>query len=182
MAPMIGRNRALGTRVVPAMPTPRRRFPAAALGLVLLAVACAPTPSTPASTPGAATAPPSVAGGPLVTIEVRGGECPEGACGRTTVIERDGRVHVVAPEASEVSTMPGPILEALIAEIETTDFDAMAARPFRGECPTAFDGQEVVFTFVAPSGTHRLASCEVEIDFGRPLFSVAMEAASAGTP
>jgi hypothetical protein len=33
----------------------------------------------------------------LVTVTTRGGECVNGPCGSTVVIERDGRVHQVAP-------------------------------------------------------------------------------------
>ena len=165
---MIGRNRGPGTGVVPAMRTPQRRLVPLLVPLVAtLAVACGQAPTSRS---------PSVPPGPLVTIEVRGGECPQGACGQTTAIERDGRVHVTSPEPAELSTLAAPILESLTAEVESADFEALAARPFTGECPTAFDGQEIVFTFVAPSGTHRLASCEVEIDFRDPLFSVAMDA------
>jgi hypothetical protein len=156
------------------MPTPQRRLVALLVSLTAsLAVACGQAPASASA---------SLTTGPLVTIEVRGGECPQGACGQTTVIERDGRVHVTEPEPAEVATLPGPLLEALVAEVDQADFAALASRPFTGECPTAFDGQEIVFTFVAPSGSHRLASCEVEIDFGDPLFSVALEAAGSGAP
>ena len=41
-----------------------------------------------------------------------------------------------------------------------------------------FDGQETVYTFTTPSGTERIASCEVDIDPAHPLF-VAVSAALA---
>lgn len=47
---------------------------------------------------------------------------------------------------------------------------------FTGQCPTAFDGQEVVFEFAAPGGVKRIASCEVEIDYGTPLFAAVTNA------
>jgi hypothetical protein len=111
-----------------------------------------------------------VAAGPLVTVTVRGGECPEGACGGTTVIERDGRVHQTAPAAADLGQVPPDVLTALDAAIKTTDFDVIRARPFTGECPVNVDGQESIFEFGAPGGVERIATCETEIDMEHPLF------------
>ena len=61
-------------------------------------------------------------------------------------------------------------LAAIDAAIRLTDFEALKSHPFTGECPVAFDGQEIVFEFSTPAGPERLASCEVEIDYGLPLF------------
>lgn len=108
--------------------------------------------------------------GPLVTVQVRGGECPEGACGGTTAIERDGRVHVVAPVAEELGRAPGEAVAALDAAIRTADFGAIRAKPFTGECPVNFDGQELIYEFRTPSGVQRIASCETEVDPEHPLF------------
>ncbi len=139
--------------------------------------AAAPSPAG-SATPDAS-APPA---GPLVTLEVRGGECPEGACGGTTAVERDGRVHVTAPAPSEIGVVPRDALAALIVEIEQADFEALAARPFTGECPVNFDGQEFIYTFATVAGEHRLASCEVEIDPEDPLFVAVNAAISAAAP
>ena len=43
-------------------------------------------------------------------------------------------------------------------------------------CPTAYDGQELVFEFGAPAGVERVESCMVDIDWSAPLF-VAVRAA-----
>jgi hypothetical protein len=120
--------------------------------------------------------------GPLVTVETRGGECPAGACGQTTVVERDGRVHMIAPAPAELGTVDPTLLEALRVEIEQADFAAIAGRPFTGECPTAFDGQETIFTFETSTGSHRLASCEVEIDPDAPLFAATLAAVGSAAP
>ena len=130
------------------------------------------------SIPGAASIGPVIGTGPLLTLTVRGGECPEGACGNTSVIERDGRVHQTAPEAAELGQVPPDVLAALDAAIKTADFDAIRARPFTGECPVNFDGQEFIYEFGAPGGTERIATCETEVDPNHPLF-VAVEAAMA---
>jgi len=120
-----------------------------------------------------------VASGPLVTVAVRGGECPEGACGGTTVIERDGRVHQTEPAAAELGDLPDNVLTALDAAVKTTDFEVVRARPFAGECPVAFDGQEFVYEFGAPGGTERIATCETEVDPNHPLFAAVSAALAA---
>jgi hypothetical protein len=117
--------------------------------------------------------------GPLVVVSTRGGECPEGMCTSRTVIERDGRVHRTEPDAMDVGRIPADTARALDAAIRSTDFELLRSRPFTGECPVNFDGQELIYEFSAPNGVERLASCEVEIDPAHPLFS-AVEAALAG--
>jgi hypothetical protein len=118
--------------------------------------------------------------GPLVSAERRGGECPAGPCESLVVIERDGRVHQVKPGSAELGRMGAGRLSALDAAIRTTDFAVLRSRPFTGECPTAFDGQEVIYTFGAPGGPQRVASCEVEIDPANPLFLIVESQLSVG--
>jgi hypothetical protein len=108
--------------------------------------------------------------GPLLTVETRGGECFAAPCGSTIVVERDGRVHEAAKPPNDLGQVPPDKLATLDTAIRTTDFAALKGRPFIGECPTAFDGQEFVFEFGAPGGPQRLATCEIEVDYGSPLF------------
>lgn len=110
--------------------------------------------------------------GPLVSVERRGGECPEGACQSLVVIEHDGRVSQLKPQPADLGRMGTERLAALDAAIRTTDFAVLRSRPFTGECPTAFDGQEIIYVFGAPGGQQRIASCEVEVDPSHPLFNI----------
>jgi hypothetical protein len=146
------------------MQTPRRAR-AIALAVALLAVAL----SASACASGVST-PSPVATGALVTVETRGGLCVDGPCATTVVIERNGRVHQAAKPPNDLGMVPPAALAALDAAIRTTDFAALKSHPFTGECPTAYDGQEVVFEFGAPGGVQRIATCEVDVDFGLPLF------------
>jgi hypothetical protein len=152
------------------MPNPHR------LRAVALIVALAATVAACQSIPAVASLAPDA--GPLVVVTIHGGECPEGACGATTVIERNGRVHQTAPVAAELGALDPNVLTALDAAVKTTDFHAIRARPFTGECPVAFDGQEFIYEFGAPGGTERIATCETEVDPDDPLF-VAISAALA---
>jgi hypothetical protein len=111
-----------------------------------------------------------VATGPLLTIETRGGLCVGGPCGTTVFMERDGRVHQAAKPPNDLGIVPPAALAALDAAIRTTDFTALKSHTFSGQCPTAFDGQEIIFEFGAPRGVQRISTCEVDVDFGLPLF------------
>ena len=108
--------------------------------------------------------------GPLVTVTTRGGMCPEGACGGSVTLERDGRVHSAAKPPNDLGRVPAEAMSSLTAAIQATDFAAIRAHPFTGECPVNFDGQELIFEFGVGTGTQRIASCEVDIDWGQPLF------------
>ena len=118
---------------------------------------------------------PSPAHGRLVTVEAHGGRCPEGECRRVFAIESDGLVHQLEPDEAEIHRVTDETIEVYRAALSITDFNAIRSRPFTGECPTAFDGIEVVYTFETPAGPERIASCEVEIDRQAPVF-VAVDA------
>jgi hypothetical protein len=164
-------NRLASTVVGQPMQTLRPNVVSSILALAaLVVVACSGVPALPGS---------SSATGALVTVETRGGECLNGPCGSTTAIERDGRVHSLAPAEADLGQVPPEVLTALDAAIKTTDFADLKSHPFTGECPVNFDGQEVIYEFGAPSGTERIASCEVEVDPGLPLFAAVQAALAA---
>jgi hypothetical protein len=117
--------------------------------------------------------------GPLLTITTRGGLCPDGPCGSTAAIERDGRLHEVAPKSIEVGTITPPRMAALAAAIDATDFTALRRNRFTGECPVNFDGQETIYRFATPGGIERIASCETQIDESHPLFLAVRDALAA---
>jgi len=108
--------------------------------------------------------------GPLLTVEMRGGVCPEGDCQTTVVVDRDGRVHSAAKPPNDLGQVDAQKMAAIAAAIQTTDWATLKSHPFTGECPTVFEGQELIFEFRVGTGTQRIASCEVEIDWGHPLF------------
>ena len=130
--------------------------------LVFGLAACAAS----AASPGSAT--PAEA---LVTVETRGGECPAGACGQTITIDRDGRVHLAAKPPNDLGSVTPEVLTTLQTLIATTDFTAIKSRPFTGDCPTAYDGQETIYSFSTPGGVETIASCTFAIDSSMPLFT-----------
>ena len=142
--------------------TKHLRLLAALVALAAIVAGCQSIPAVGSLLPGS---------GPLVTVTVHGGECPDGPCGSTTVVERDGRVHQTTPVAAEMGALSGDLLAALDVAVRNTDFVAIRARPFTGECPVAFDGQELIYEFGAPGGTQRIATCETDVDPNDPLFA-----------
>ena len=108
--------------------------------------------------------------GPLLTVEMRGGMCPAGACDSSVILEPDGRVHAVAKPPNDLGRVDAQAMATLTAVIQATDWATLRSHPFTGQCPIAFDGQELIFEFSVGTGTQRIASCEVDIDWGNPLF------------
>ncbi len=105
---------------------------------------------------------------PLVTYATAGGECPQGDCGFTAEIYRDGRVvrsdgtEQVADEAS---------IARLVDQVEAADWDTILAKPFEGECPRNFDGQEETYTFHVLPEPVVVASCTVLVDHQQEPFA-----------
>lgn len=142
------------------------------LALVALLTGCEAVAPIASLLPGAS---------PLLTVTTRGGECVNGPCGSLTIVERNGRVHTTVPGAAELGQLEPAVLASLDAAIKTADYDAIRATKFTGECPTAFDGQEAILEFGAPSGVERIASCETQIDPASPLIAAVVNAlASVG--
>lgn len=139
-------------------------------------VPASPTPSGTAAPSVVAVDTPSVF--PLVSVEYRGGECPSGTCDRLLNIEADGRIHEVIPKDRVLGTAPPEVIEALRTEVEQADYQTIRSRPFTDTCPTAYDGQEAIYTFHITTGDREIASCDVAIDPSEPVF-VAVEAALA---
>jgi hypothetical protein len=109
--------------------------------------------------------------GPLVTATMHGGECVGGVtCDTTIYLDRDGRAHSAAKPPNDLGHVPADAMATLTAAIAQTDFATIRSHKFTGQCPTAVDGQELIFEFAAGTGTERISSCEVAIDWHSPLF------------
>jgi hypothetical protein len=95
---------------------------------------------------------------PLVTVTSHGGLCATGSeCRSTaritdTTISRQG--FVSRPLSRSARTM-------LVRAIAALRIVAVRAHPFKGTCPTAFDGQELVYRF--RGFPYPLASCKYDL-------------------
>ena len=109
----------------------------------------------------------------LVRVETSGGECPQGECGNRWEIRRDG---VVISTGAVVPDIEPQVLTRIIASIDSADWAAVLARPFTGECPKNFDGQEHTYTFPTAAGDVVVASCTTQIDPGQEPFESILNA------
>ena len=113
-----------------------------------------------------------VASGPLVSIDAHGGHCIEGECRTVTTIDRSGKVTVEGGAGEPLTRAVDPgLASALAGAVDAADYARITAVPFAGDCPTAYDGQELTYTF-PPAGRAPVtfSSCEVAIDPADPLF------------
>ena len=77
------------------------------------------------------------------------------------------------------------ILDSFFDRLSLTDradFGALRKPAFSGQCPTAYDGQELVFEFTTATGTERVASCESALDYRAPLFRALAAALGTASP
>lgn len=98
------------------------------------------------------------------------------------LVDRDGRVHLAAKPPNELGFVSPELMAALEVAIQATDFAEVVSHPFTGECPTAYDGQELVFEFATPDGVQSIASCTVEVDYQSPLFTAVTAALGEFVP
>jgi hypothetical protein len=122
--------------------------------------------------------------GPVAVVQADGGHCLEGSCKIVTTIARDATV-TIDPAVGETVTLhvDAALVTALAAAVDATDFAVITGVPFTGECPTAFDGQELTYTF-SPVGRQPVtfSSCQVEIPVEHPLFRALDAVMLAATP
>lgn len=114
--------------------------------------------------------------GALMAAQSRGGMCREGTCETTIYVERDGLVHAGANSPNALGMLSAETVAELEAQIAAADFDEIRSHPFTGDCPTAFDGQELVFEFQTSHGVERIESCQTAVDYESPLFSAVVAA------
>ena len=103
----------------------------------------------------------------LVRVEASGGECAQGPCSNRWDILRDGRVIGTGAAVPDIEPQA---LARIAAGIDAADWTAILARPFTGECPRNYDGQELTYTFPTAAGDVVVASCTTQIDPGQEPF------------
>jgi hypothetical protein len=99
---------------------------------------------------------------PLVTVEMSGGRCVDGQCASQATLDASGRM--VMFDGTE-ATIPSERVARIVDSIAATDWSAIMANPFQGECPTAFDGAELTWTILTPAGALEIADCTIAVDY-----------------
>ena len=161
-----------------------KRFSAMLLVASLIGVmlaACAPAVAVPPTEPTAVPTEvptdvlidPIPVDGPLAVIYRHGGLCVTGSeCASTMTIQNDGTYTVTVNGETKEGSLTAEQVAQINKLMGETDFDKILNTPFTGDCPTASDGQEVVYTFYQTGGAMELARCKVTIDPSAPLFAL----------
>jgi hypothetical protein len=123
------------------------------------------------------TASASVAPGAVVfSLGSGGGLCPDGPCSSTRKFYGDGRFSGGGYEGK----IDAALVRKVATEVARADFGGIKSKPFKGTCPTAYDGQEVTYTFPRPGGgSESLGSCQYDLDDKHPLFKAVSAAFDA---
>lgn len=139
----------------------------------------------------------SISSDPLLTVESHGGLCSDEktqsryGCNKTYTLFASGHYTLTSQIGEEIRTLnegkEDSIKENRITDlqklIKDTNFSQLRNTPFTDTCPTAYDGQEIIYTFyLNDSKTERIATCEYVVDQSDPLISRANELSETAKP
>ncbi|KAF0109578.1 MAG: hypothetical protein FD147_2180 [Chloroflexi bacterium] len=109
----------------------------------------------------------------LLKITMTGGLCPYGGCHVELILDSEGGFTL---KEGVAQTQQGDIDQARFSKlteyIDTANFNKIRSHSFTDICPTAYDGQEMTYTFYTSQGVETISSCEVVIDDQDPLFQL----------
>ena len=109
--------------------------------------------------------------GPLLTVIWRGGLCSYGACAATFELSADGAYSLAEGDGTETSgAIDSALVDGLSDAVERADFGAVRVRSFTETCPTAYDGQEIIYTFRHHGGDERMSTCKYVLEWDLPQF------------
>jgi hypothetical protein len=140
--------------------------------VALLAAACASTPEAASETTTTSAVPYVV-----VTVIQDGGCVMMGPNCPTYEISSDGSVALYRSggEFVDQATIDLALVDAIVAELATTDLATLRQRLPQGECQGCYDGIDT--TFVYPEAS--FSGVEVELVVSEPLFAATWDAVAA---
>jgi hypothetical protein len=100
---------------------------------------------------------------PIFGVRQEGGLCPDGPCLDELTISADGSWVSTDSLGTFDAELAGRVRD-LVAETAPED---ITTGTFDGTCPTAYDGREITYLFLARDET--ISSCEWAIDVSHPL-------------
>lgn len=106
----------------------------------------------------------------MLKINASGGLCQYGTCNSEIIIKENGSYSYILDNSKKNGVIPQSDASALRKLIQEADFVAIKSKKYNAVCPSAYDGQELTYTFY-PSG-EKIASCSVAIDEASPLFKL----------
>jgi hypothetical protein len=145
------------------------------LGVLLAACGAAASPAAPPASSSTTAVPTLPPGAPYLQITFSGGRCTYGLCSRTASFAQDGALTITdgAGTTKDAHLAPAELTE-LVTQIDRADLAAVTSRPFTGTCPSAYDGQEITFTFSTAATSEVIPGCTYAIDAAAAPFSTAL--------
>lgn len=138
------------------------------IAAAILIAGCLPATTPTSNRPVNVTA--QTANAVMLKVASTGGLCPYGLCRSETVITENGSYTYTGGSVMQKTGAFSPEEVATLRRlIDQADFAVIKAKPFTGICPTAYDGQEMTYTF-SPS-QEVIASCTTAIDAQHQLFA-----------
>jgi hypothetical protein len=111
--------------------------------------------------------------GPLASMSVSGGLCPDEPCDDRVVVDADGAWQRIRKgRVAYASRLGADQLDGLRRAVAASGITAGSLPAFTGTCPTAYDGIEVTYVFEAPDGAHSASSCTVRIPADDPAVTI----------
>ncbi len=109
----------------------------------------------------------------ILSVNSYGGLCANNAtCSHITNIENDGTILIDdSVHGNSTQKLNNTELSKLSNLINSENFTALMSHPFTGQCPTAYDGEEFVYTFNTLKGNEIIDSCKVAINSTDALFT-----------
>ena len=98
----------------------------------------------------------------LAEVKYTGGLCQSGLCESLYVIKNNGQLFYQGKLTGY--TINQSDITRLTTEIQSTDFNEIKNHKSTGTCPSAYDGQEVIYTFYTSARIQVVSSCEYQID------------------
>ena len=88
----------------------------------------------------------------------------------------DGAYRVVDGDKSRrAGVVDGRLAERLAVEMERADYDEVRLFGFTETCPTAYDGEEIVYTFHLEARDEVIPTCEFVIEWDQEPFVMTLE-------
>ena len=113
--------------------------------------------------------------GPLLSVVWRGGLCQYGACSTTFELSGDGGYRLTEGDGAETfGVIESTLVDALPHATSAADFEAVRVRGSTEICPTAYDGQEIIYVFHRSGGDERMSTCEYVLEWELPPFPQAL--------
>lgn len=103
---------------------------------------------------------------PILFLRGSGGLCTYGMCWNQYKVYSNGYWEYTNGQGETLNNsgqLDKEVIDNLIEQILQTDFNALREHKFNDICPTAYDGQQNIFTFSTGSTIERIDSCETDI-------------------